>query len=731
MSAPNSIDRSKREIMDVFVNEIAKGDDDGVSAAVRSAIERGYSGSFMDSLAEARRKKEGEIDRICARHYNDFLSSVAEMLRMRGSANSLTALVSEVHQDFSSSGEELINLLNNLEDLQKEGEKTEKVLEQMMRCRDVASLMVQVRQQINAQEHYVAMCTIERLYAQQNAVPPLPRPLALCLDKWLPAIADQLLKATCIEADELLKKMRSQCQIIGQTILHKQAIISAAQMDIGGGGNAGANDDNSFQELTESSSFAAQLLRRCAVPLRLKEWASRDDIEKCAPARSYHDHISENMELVQGLPGYLGKLHKALHVAGVLGQLPALHDHMRGERWNFLTAMIDEAEKDMKQKLQNDSKGDVMDALSPLLSSIAGFFVLECLIRRCVERPEGMYSWSEIIGLWDKVCIRLDVLLAKQTDTLRTPEQVLRIKDELAVLVEAVGDEALGLRPIGIQETIRLLWGKFEELQIDAVQKSATAALEVSTFQPLVIETETLLQNQIKAYCLGELQLDIPEPPKNGNNLNTASSIDELEGEMGLSPFGDPAAVQAPSTTENQPALPQQFAFSALVPLVQNAMYMTCTRIIAFTAKSSMAVNRSDAACTTILRVYEGVAAVLGSELSRDGSDTPLTKICQISIDAAALAAASDSVWQLLTSAQRKLRWNQGRDGLQAACTNSAKAVLMGVSMTAQDVIVELLGHKVNDLLESIVFIDFLPEVLPRCVTWPAITNYTFPFVLR
>ena len=736
-AAQSPMDRSKREAMDIFVNEIAKGDDDGVAAAVRAAIERGYSASFAESLTEAKRKKEGEIDRICARHYNDFLSSVSEMLRMRGSANSLTTLVTGVHQDFSSAGEELINLLVELYDLQKEGEQTEKVLEQLLRCRDVASLMVQVRQQINSQEHYVAMCTIERLYAHQEALPPLPRPLALCLDKWLPAIIDQLLKATCAEADELMKKLRSQCKLIGYTILHKQALISADQMDVagGGGGGAGGNDADaaadSFPELSESTSFAAQLLRKCAGPLRLKDWATKNDVEKCAPARSYHESkLEEDAAFVEVLPGSLGPLHKALHVAGVLNHLSTLHDHLREERWSFLVSTIDEVEKEISLIQRTEGEKDVMDAFSPLLASIAGFFVLEALIRRCVERPEGMYSWSEIIGLWDKVCIRLDVLLAKQSDTLRTPEQVLRLKDELAVLAEAVCDEALGLRPVGIQETIRLLWGKFEDLQIEAVQKDATHILETSAYQSLVIESQSDFDSQIKAYALDDLQLDVPAVP----NAAAAANLDALEAEMGIDSAGaggDDGAGDAalPAAAAKSP-YPMQFPFSSLVPLAQHALFMTITRIIAFTAKSSLSTNRCDVVCSTILRVYEGVAATLGKELSKDGVDTPLTKVCQISIDAAALAAASDAVWQMLTACQRRLRWNQGRDGLMASCSTSAKSILMQVSLTAQDVIVELLGKKVNDLLESIVFIDYLPEVLPRCGCIASLLSLFLPSLL-
>lgn len=188
--------RRRREAMDLLVQEIAKGEDENVSMAIRTALERGYAANFMESLVEARRKKEGEIDRICARHYSDFLSSVAEMLRMRGSASALTKLVSEVHRDFSDSGEDLIKVLTNLEEIQTEREQARVVLESTLRCKDLATLMVQAKTQIDAEDHYQAMRTLDKLQILQSSPPALPRPMALCLERWLPQATMSLLKAT-------------------------------------------------------------------------------------------------------------------------------------------------------------------------------------------------------------------------------------------------------------------------------------------------------------------------------------------------------------------------------------------------------------------------------------------------------------------------------------------------------------------------------------------------------
>ena len=63
----------------------------------------------MESLKEAKKRKETDIDKICARHYSDFLTSVRDMLDMReGSAVQLTSLIRDIHKEISETGKELL-----------------------------------------------------------------------------------------------------------------------------------------------------------------------------------------------------------------------------------------------------------------------------------------------------------------------------------------------------------------------------------------------------------------------------------------------------------------------------------------------------------------------------------------------------------------------------------------------------------------------------------------------
>ena len=179
--------RRKREAMDHLVSEISRGEEDNIANSLRIAIEvqyncplshttsmvylfinhlflcylqRGWLTSFTDSLTEAKRKKEAEIDRICSRHYGDFLSSVSEMLKLRGDAGHLASLVTDVHEKFSTTGGDLVAVINELNIIQSERENARKLLEYTIQCKKISSLMVNTKEQIESDDHYLSLIHI-------------------------------------------------------------------------------------------------------------------------------------------------------------------------------------------------------------------------------------------------------------------------------------------------------------------------------------------------------------------------------------------------------------------------------------------------------------------------------------------------------------------------------------------------------------------------------------------
>lgn len=104
---------------------------------------------------------------------------------------------------------------------------------------------------------------------------------------------------------------------------------------------------------------------------------------------------------------------------------------------------------------------------------------------------------------------------------------------------------------------------------------------------------------------------------------------------------------------------------------------------------------------------------MLGDTLQKDGTDTPLSKACQISIDAATLAAAADSLWLMVEAALIQFRWTEKIDLVIANAMEKVNSNMRGMVTQAQDLVFELLSIKINDLLGCLVFVNFEQDIIP------------------
>jgi hypothetical protein len=89
---------------------------------------------FIETIGVAKSKREKEIDKICSRHYGDFLTSVQELLEMRGPAENLSTAIEQVNKAFEESFQDLSDVIKSLETLQLEREHSRNALKDIQRC---------------------------------------------------------------------------------------------------------------------------------------------------------------------------------------------------------------------------------------------------------------------------------------------------------------------------------------------------------------------------------------------------------------------------------------------------------------------------------------------------------------------------------------------------------------------------------------------------------------------
>ena len=437
---------------------------------------------------------------------------------------------------------------------------------------------------------------------------------------------------------------------------------------------------------------------------------------------------------------------------------------------------------------------------------VLGFFTIECIHSRAVETlscDSLPFSHTEVANLWKTVDTHINKLCLDLSFHISRPEDVIRLKEHIIVLIEVVSDDAYNFRTDVLYDTIKQLWHVFENISLVSLEQLCMATFNECRYQPFYVTTALAYQYQVEGFKLHVLN-DGAGIGCSSTSMSGSSSADDMEmdGDIfaadhrqdahpsaislamataGTTRLGhDPRQMQmqmhsplytpmhsshTPSTTHitnmatrdviniaNLDALEEEEAeesqlvaaragsrptstsktrplpdvtfspitlsFSNTVPalllqlhlfIYRSLVYVVVMRNNSYASSSARAKDM----CTTVAGAFQVVCRCFTSVLTEDKQDLPLSKAVQVAIDANTILAASKDVWVILETALRHFRWTDNLHALVSEARKESKAPLAALVSRAQGVIFDLLSRKIEELLGSLVFVNFEPTVLP------------------
>jgi hypothetical protein len=251
------------------------------------------------------------------------------------------------------------------------------------------------------------------------------------------------------------------------------------------------------------NSISLKFIRLNGKVFNLHKWSNPNDFDALVSVHFHSDPSIEGLEAIENLLEDIGPLHKVLHLYAILGNLNSYHDHYRSQRESVLNKIMEQAERSANSNSQRLSL-----VIPKYIDNLIGFFMIECMHRRCVEIAEGAFSMSEISHLWEKACVHIDRLCTNLSITASSPEELINIKEELLLLIDTVSDDSFGFRVNIINDTMKNLWEIFEGLQVDAVMRSCSNALDKSAYQPYYVNSDEVFKKFIRAYRLDTIEIN-------------------------------------------------------------------------------------------------------------------------------------------------------------------------------------------------------------------------------
>lgn len=647
------------------------------------------------------------------------MSAVQELLTIRSSSAVLAGLVQDVHGDFSTAGEQLLEVMSALESKRRQGESNARALLIVQHCRSVSRRLALAEEYMSLNNYYAAISCVDQL--RSDLANPLSQPISLQLTSRLPRLSSELISASRNDLSPWFTQFKNTNKLIGSTVLRKYASLVLRNQQIARGGGAAA-----FVDIPEPSSISVYAIQSKGKSFSTEKWVPLGSMNSQAVPRDFFEPpLEEGIAVMEELTSSLAPLHRALHICSQLYALDSLADLYRDNREPIIKQYL--LNSNIDQLVQNNGFENI---LPDILAKICGFFTVEVIVRQqCADYQNGYFSAAELKALWKAACIDIGALCKKYVGHMSDPSSILQVKEELLLISETMNDGSLGFSAgfsASILDIMIELWPDFERAQLSYMKKQWQSALTKTAYQPLLVDSEDVFRTQVKIFGLSDIQLSTSGPSiALGGMSGAAANLDALEESERNSFMFDPNPYKDFDYSDDDSGdsdfeggtksefIPHNVPFSGAVSAGMSEIHLCIARYFVFAAFCPQLSHKGPGMCDSLKTILSMMGDELLVELHRDGSDTPLSKACQISIDAAALSHAVHALESILSETMSLSQWSDAAESTLETALEVAKQKFHSVASKSHDFIFELLCTKVEDLMSSLCFVNWEPSSLP------------------
>lgn len=323
---------------------------------------------FMDKLEERIRVHDKEIERMCNYHYQGFIESVNELLKVRGEARKLKVKVKEVNTAMQESGRELTSKCEDLIHCRTTQRNIVSAIETLSLCLPVLEMYAKLKDQMKNRRYYPALKTLEQL--EHTYLPRIKRfRFAEIMQNSIPVLRKHIKEASMADLRDFLEKIRKVSEKLG-SIAMKQAIQK--------------------NNLTLTPGVG------------LKKKGEDEELDKSA------------QDLVDFSPVY-----KCLYIFTVVGERETFDTYYRKQRRKQARLALE---------LNHGTRDANIEAYKAYFHQIVGFFVVEDII---LHTTKGLVTRSTVDDLWEMAASKIApvLLTCTQSAYCEEPSLLLKVKE--------------------------------------------------------------------------------------------------------------------------------------------------------------------------------------------------------------------------------------------------------------------------------------------------------------
>ncbi|XP_072469707.1 exocyst complex component 6B isoform X3 [Notamacropus eugenii] len=201
-----------------ILREIESTDTACIGPTLRSVYDGEEHGRFMEKLESRIRNHDREIEKMCNFHYQGFVDSITELLKVRGEAHRLKNQVTDTNRKLQHEGKELVVAMEELKQCRLQQRNISATVDKLMLCLPVLEMYSKLREQMKTKRHYPALKTLEHL--EHTYLPQVShyRFCKVMVDN-IPKLREEIKDVSMSDLKDFLESIRKHSDKIGETAM--------------------------------------------------------------------------------------------------------------------------------------------------------------------------------------------------------------------------------------------------------------------------------------------------------------------------------------------------------------------------------------------------------------------------------------------------------------------------------------------------------------------------------
>ncbi|XP_029311277.1 exocyst complex component 6B-like [Cottoperca gobio] len=208
-----------------ILREIESTDTNCIGPTLRSVYDGREHGLFMEKLDVRIRNHDREIEKMCNHHFQGFVDSITELLKVRGEAQKLKSQVTETNRHLQEGGKELMSSMEELQQCRVQQRNIATTIDKLTHCLPVLEMYSRLQEQMSAKRimmrihrYYPALRTLEQL---EHTCLPRAGQYRFCsiMAENIPKLRTQIRDTAMTQLRDFLESIRKHSDKIGETAI--------------------------------------------------------------------------------------------------------------------------------------------------------------------------------------------------------------------------------------------------------------------------------------------------------------------------------------------------------------------------------------------------------------------------------------------------------------------------------------------------------------------------------